>query len=212
MVSLKRTCLAMALIGAALAASTLPVVGLQTWRDWLAVGKEASDLYSHDESWIFLSRDLLGIPRRYLLDFRPEAPTREPYPLAAGLIGWGMLIGVLEATVRLAVQRRREARAASGPAAAFLLLGAWMSCYHFMYYDVLLAALPLVLLLADFKPYLQRRYVAVLLPSAESLGAGLDHYCEPRLPGELPPSAPLLRTGHRNIWLLNGVAPTLKVG
>ena len=29
---------------------------------------------------------------------------------------------------------------------AFVLLGAWLSCYHFMYYDVLLAALPIFLL------------------------------------------------------------------
>ena len=45
----------------------------------------------------------------------------------------------------------------AGPAAAFLLLGAWLSCWHFMYYDVLLAALPVCLLFTDPRRYLDFR-------------------------------------------------------
>ena len=43
--------------------------------------------------------------------------------------------------MRLAVLRRRQAAAPDGPPAAFLFLGAWMCCFHFMYYDALLGAL-----------------------------------------------------------------------
>jgi hypothetical protein len=36
-----------------------------------------------------------------------------------------------------------------GPAGCFALLGAWLACWHFMYYDSLLAALPVFLLIRD---------------------------------------------------------------
>jgi hypothetical protein len=45
--------------------------------------------------------------------------------------------------------RRRQARDLTGPVAAFVLLGAYFACYHFMYYDTMLAALPLALLFAN---------------------------------------------------------------
>jgi hypothetical protein len=64
---------------------------------------------------------------------------------------------VLAATVYVAVLRYRRPPAAEGPPAAFVLLGAWLSCYHFMYYDVLLAALPVCLLFTDPRRYLDFR-------------------------------------------------------
>src|SRR5205823_6328402 len=68
-----RMCLAMVGTGAALGLLTLPVVGVQTWFDWLQVGREAAGVYNVNENWIHLSRDLQGIPRRLLLDFNlPE--------------------------------------------------------------------------------------------------------------------------------------------
>jgi hypothetical protein len=52
--------------------------------------------------------------------------------------------------------RRNEARAATGVPAAYLLLGAFLCCYHFMYYDVLISALPVFLLYTDPWRYLRR--------------------------------------------------------
>src|SRR5205085_47637 len=61
-----RFCAAMAATGAGLALLTLPFVGVGSWKDWLAIGKEAADLYDVERNWIFLSRVLLTEPRRYL--------------------------------------------------------------------------------------------------------------------------------------------------
>lgn len=144
-----RMALAMLATGAGLAALTLPVVGLRSWLDWLHVGHEAAELYKVDSNWIPLSRDLLGIPRRW---YTYEQLTEDP--LAPTLIGWALWAAAAEITVRLAAFRWRRAMPADGPAAAFMLLGAWLTCYHFMYYDVLLAALPVWLLFTDPRPYL----------------------------------------------------------
>jgi hypothetical protein len=43
-----RACAAMLAAAAGLAVATLPLVGLQTWLDWLAVGREAAELYDVD--------------------------------------------------------------------------------------------------------------------------------------------------------------------
>jgi hypothetical protein len=152
-----RVCAAMLATGAALALLTLPFVGVETWFDWLGVGRLATAHYNQDEPWIFLSRDLVGVPRRWLLHFdqteRATDPDR-PLPRVLGLALWLSVVG---ATVAVALVRRRRPAAVAGPAAAFLLLGAWLSCYHFMYYDVLLAALPVCLLFTDPWRYLDFR-------------------------------------------------------
>src|SRR5262249_41673373 len=120
--------LAMLAVGALLGLATLPFVGLSSWFVWLAVGREAWHLYGIEENWILLSRDLLSIPRRYLTDFKAPLEERDVAWLKPTLLGWGMLVAILEVTVRLAVVR--QSRAADGPATAFLFLGAWLCCYH----------------------------------------------------------------------------------
>jgi len=146
-----RMAIAMAVTGAALSASTLPVVGVQGWKDWLAVGSEASRTYATCETWIFLSRDLIGIPRRYLLTFKDDyAASDDPRTWLASTIGLGLWITPLTVTTAAVLRRGRPiTRVTSGPQAAFPLLGAWLVCYHFMYYDVLLAYLPCCLLYAE---------------------------------------------------------------
>ncbi|MGH9676582.1 MAG: hypothetical protein ACRD36_05725, partial [Candidatus Acidiferrum sp.] len=52
-------------------------------------------------------------------------------------------------TTIIAWRRRSSVAALEGPNAAAILLAAWLSCYHFMYYDVLLTALPCSLLYAE---------------------------------------------------------------
>ncbi len=146
-----RFCLAMVLTGAALGAATLPVVGVQAWFDWLAVGKEAREVYAVNKNWITLSRDLAGIPKRLLIDFNlPEPERANP---AADLAGWVLWAAVLVTTAS-AYLWRADRRLRTGLGAGFLFLGAYLCCYRFMYYDVLLSVLPLAVLFADPRRFL----------------------------------------------------------
>jgi hypothetical protein len=152
---------AMVLSGAAIVAATLPLVGVQTWRDWLAVGRIGAFEYTRQQPWINLSRDMLSIPRRWMLHFEGGIATEEslerPLPTILGMILW---LTPPALTVLLTLTRPRQFRSVTGTGAAFVLLGAYFACYHFMYYDLLLAALPLTLLFADparFLPLLRWR-------------------------------------------------------
>jgi hypothetical protein len=203
---------AMGLTGAALSLATLPLVGVQCWLDWLVVGRAASIEYARQEPWIILSRDLEGIPRRWLLEFH-EAIATDPQPrallaTALGLGLWGLVVGL---TAAVAVGRRRRVRALTGPAAAFLLLGGYFACYHFMYYDVLLVALPLAALFAEPRRFWPLRRVRLLhgLESAELLAA-----LEPAPEGKLPVLAPasVLLLAFKPGWLFNLVPVLLLAG
>lgn len=144
-----RFCGTMVLTGAALAGATLPLVGLHSWLDWLAVGKEASDLYQVNRNWIGLSRDLFGIPRRALIDFTlPQEQRTSPAATAAGWLLWGV---VFAGTVAVGIAR--GGRRPTGLAAAFLALGAYLCCYRFMYYDALLSFFGVALLFAEWDTF-----------------------------------------------------------
>ena len=146
--------LAMIATGAAWMIVTLPVVGIHSWWDWLYVGKLATALYCVDDNWIHLSRDLHGIPRRILLDF--STPSQQRDTILAQVLAWTLWATVLLLTVviyRYCVPFRRN----TGIGAAFLLLGAWLCCYRFMYYDVLLTALAFVVLLQDIPHWFPRQ-------------------------------------------------------
>src|SRR5262245_7781572 len=136
----------MLLAATTLAALTLPFVGWQSWIDWLHIGRDATRWYNVDTNWIELSRDLLNVPRRWLTDFTIPSEQRDPDALAPTLIGWTLLLAVLETTTRLTWPRSARPAPVEGPGAAFVLLGAWLTCFHFMYYDSLLAALPVFLI------------------------------------------------------------------
>lgn len=138
---------AMMLTGGCLALVTLPFVGIQTWLDWMAVGRVAAETYNVDKNWINMSRDLLGLARRWLVDFKLPLAERNIQWMAPTFLGWGLLLFFLEVTTRLSVLRSDSVRRIDGPAPAFLILGAWFCCYHFMYYDALLTAFPVCLLL-----------------------------------------------------------------
>lgn len=133
-----RMALAMGATGLTLVALTLPLVGIQTWFDWLAVTRLATAGYENRVGWILMSRDLQGLVRRWYID-EPSAPL--PTTVAIGV--WLVVAAV---TVIVAVWRRRAVRSYQGPGAAFMLLGGWLSGFHFMYYDTLLTALPMLLL------------------------------------------------------------------
>ena len=125
--------------GIVLGLATLPWVGLQAWFDWLKIGSAASELYALDATWIPLSRDLFGLPRRLLTDFR--APIDERFNLAAHLAGWLVWMLVLELTIRVFCSGRR-----SPYREPFVLLAAWLLTYHFIYYDAAIACFPFLLL------------------------------------------------------------------
>src|SRR5262249_27415274 len=83
-----RFCLGIMACAAGLALATLPMVGWHSWLEWFRVGREASRIYGVDQNWVFLSRDLLNIPRRWLFDLpNPPAPSNE---LVASIIGWSL--------------------------------------------------------------------------------------------------------------------------
>lgn len=145
-----RAAAAMAATGAGLVLLTLPVVGLQAWFDWLHVGKLAADGYAVDRNWIFLSRDLFGIPRRMFLEFH-EGTAVADRPIA-GYVGWGLWLLVASATALVAWAGRRLPSQV-GPLPAVVILGAWLCTYRFMYYDVALAALAVVALMSDPRPF-----------------------------------------------------------
>ncbi len=142
-----RTCFAMLAVGAGLAAITLPFVGIQSWFDWLKIGKAANHIYDVDANWIPLSRDLFGLPRRLLTDTRDSVPYADRDHWYAHVAGWAIWLFVLETTVKLSQLYRRRLEVFSGPHAAFILLAAWLLCLHFMYYDALISALAVLLLL-----------------------------------------------------------------
>jgi arabinofuranan 3-O-arabinosyltransferase len=198
-----RVCMAMMTTGACLILATLPFVGWDAWLDWLQVGNLAAQLYKTDRNWIFLSRDLLSIPRRWLIDFK--APLSESADLTCTIIGCIFLVLILEPTIRLAAYRSRQSGASTGPIPAFLLLAGWFSCFHFMYYDVLLTALPISLLLLNPAEFLKPRLIA-LVPLQEGEGAeGFRPDLQPGYPiHEWPRSI-----SSRQIVVLNSVTLSL---
>jgi hypothetical protein len=208
-----RVCLTMTATGVALALATLPFLGgldgVRVWRDWWHVGGMATELYNIDGNWIFLSRDLLSIPRRWMYDFDLPNWARDPNLLLPGVVGWILLLLVLEPTVRLAVLRKAQARATTGPPAAFLFLAAWMTCFHFMYYDLLLSALPVFLLLAEPGRFLRPRLLAIRPLGEAQLGEDLAAYYRPRPVEGQPPPVPLLPANYGHVWVVNSFVLTL---
>lgn len=162
-----RVCAAMVLTGMAFGAATLPFVGLESWFEWLKVGREASELYKVNDNWIHLSRDLHGIPRRILHDFtKPESQRETPL---ANALAWGLWATVAGGTALIYLARGDRART-TGLSAGFLFLGAYLTCYRFMYYDVLLAAAAVAVLFADPRRFLRARAFA-LSPASADLAA-----------------------------------------
>lgn len=195
-----RFCAAMVLTGAVFGALTLPFVGLHSWFDWLAVGKEAADLYKVNDNWIHLSRDLHGIPRRFLHDF--TAPEKERDKPLTNALAWGLWAVVFGGTV-LIYLRRGDRTKLTGLSAGMLFLGAYLTCYRFMYYDVLLSAAPLVVLFAvPWRHFRTHTFAVSLHASTPQMPSGRE------LPapgvGEKPLGARML--GYANSFPLTALA------
>ena len=78
-----------------------------------------------------------------MLDFNLALEDRERP--AAAIIGWSLWGAVVAITIAVALPRRISDAVGFRP--AFVGLAAWLTCFHFIYYDSLLAALPVFLLL-----------------------------------------------------------------
>ncbi|HEY8506293.1 MAG TPA: glycosyltransferase family 87 protein, partial [Gemmataceae bacterium] len=172
-----RACLGMLALGAALGLATLPAVGVHAWLDWLRVSRAGAALYNVDYNWVSLSRDLFGIPRRFLLDF--ERPLWQRENLAAALAGWALWLLVLETTVRTYLLAGRKRVPDTGPLPAFLLLGAWACTYRFMYYDVLASLLAVFVLMADPRPFFRPLRLTGRVVDPDPLGEGLKDGADP---------------------------------
>ncbi len=204
-----RMAASMTVTGIVQIALTLPLVGWESWLDWLHVGRVAAHDYTVQENWIFLSRDLLGIPRRWLLTFHDSLAVPQPEKQSlATVLGWSLWTAVLTITLLIVWRQRRRMNAEAGPAAAFVLLGAFFTCYHFMYYDILLAGLPVLLLFTEPRRYFQ---VAVcgFGRSGKRLAPQLLPYYQPTLDDLKPPPMPLLPEGRRARWVLAPMPPLL---
>jgi arabinofuranan 3-O-arabinosyltransferase len=152
-----RFCASMVVTGVSLCAATIPFVGVQTWLDWLSVGKEAAALYNVNLNWIILSRDLQGIPRRMLHNFDVAESQRDT--VLANVLAWSLWGAVFVTTVAVYL-RYADHRRATGVGAGFLFLGAWLTCYRFMYYDTLVSAVGCAVLFAEPRRFLRaRRFV-----------------------------------------------------
>jgi hypothetical protein len=194
-----RFALAMVLTGAALGALTLPVVGVESWFHWLKIGSQATKVYETNQNWIDLSRDLQGIPRRVLMDFNKPDNDR-PTPLITDL-AWGLWAAVLFATV-VVYSLRADRKRPTGTGAGFLFLGAYLTCFHFMYYDALISAVALAALFADPKRFVRATPFAIDPAAAES---------QPLVPPAraLPGPAPAAPLGARTLGYVNSVPFTL---
>ena len=103
-----------------------------------------------NENWIHLSRDLHGIPRAH--PARLHASQR-----ASATVHWrtrwhGGCGASCSAARYSSYLMRGDRTRTTGLSAAFLFLGAYLTCYRFMYYDVLLAAMVMALLFAEPTP------------------------------------------------------------
>ena len=129
---------AMVATGAAYALITLPVVGVRPWLEWLEVGREASATYLTSGNWIALSRDAGGLWSRALINADEPDPARQ---WLAGLLAKLTVAGIALVTLVLGAWKTRPNQA-QGRAVGFVLLGAYLSCFRFMYYDAFVAFLP----------------------------------------------------------------------
>lgn len=162
-----RFCAAMVVTGLGLVAITIPFVGIQSWFDWLAVGKEAAALYNVNNNWIHLSRDVQSVPRRILHDFTlPEAQRDTLLTKTLAWTLWSLILG----TTAIVYLRFGDRKRTTGVGIAFLFFGSHLTCYRFMYYDVLLAAMGCAVLFAEPSRFLRTRVFGLtLVPQANPL-------------------------------------------
>ncbi len=150
---------------AALVALTLPVCGIDAWLDWLAVVRQTELYYQTLPRWTALSRDLPGLLRR----INPHGETE--------LAGWGIVFGTILVTAGTWwTARRSRGVELHGPRTVALLAGVVLACPRFMFYDMTLAVVPVLVGLAGWRE-MDRRSKWLFAAIAASLwcGAGIGY-------------------------------------
>jgi hypothetical protein len=165
-----RMVLGVGVCGCSLCLVTLPLVGVEGWKEWLHIGGEAADLYNRDENWINLSRDVSGLPKRLYVDFTAPKGERTPpwvnltcnlllgtvgvVTAAVGVFGGGTarrlwrVAGMFDYRALPVYLSRGYGLRFTGLRAGFILLGCYLCCYRFMYYDAVMASVGFAALLA----------------------------------------------------------------
>lgn len=245
----RRMAVSMALAGILQIALTLPIVGWHSWLNWFRVGQEGALEYKRQENWIFLSRDLLGIPRRWLLTYedglakdlvwrksappatngddlvwKPDASSEADKDVAKktwdhpllSLLGWGPWLLILSLTLLVIWHCRRRRKELTGLFPAFVLSSSVLTCYHFMYYDFIVVALPMLLLFTDPQRYLRVHFCgrprwrskSALFPGGRpAFFAELRRYYQPVWTNLSAPPIPLLPDGRRPRWVRAPIPP-----
>ncbi len=199
---------AVAMVGTSLLLilATIPFVGIHSWMHWLAIGQEASRIYNLDTNWISLSRDVLGMPRRFMIDFTKDRDQRES--LAALVACWMFWALVVEITIRVCFLKVRRRPPLTGPFPAMIILAAWLCTYHFMYYDALISAFGAFVLLADPRPFLRPRAPNGKL--VDPFATGMQSVDPALRDGSVRPD-PSRSAGstERRLWLVNSFVLTI---
>lgn len=144
---------------------------LEPWWRWREVGAHAAWMYTYDRNWVWMSRDLTGLPRRAMWDWenlriqlryvlgidewssdvmQNVHNGEELKHLCLGLpIAAGAFTVLVSAGAAWWIWRRGRSPTAAVelPRDAFVLFGALFTTYHFMHYDLAVFALPTVLLI-----------------------------------------------------------------
>ncbi len=145
-----------------------------------------------------------------LLTFEHSLASKPEEQLLPTVLGWTLWAAVLLTTLLVIARRGKRMKALTGPAAAFVLLGAYFSCYHFMYYDVLLAGLPVLLLFTEPRCYLRAEFWPWARGDVRPRPEMLPYY-QPGLEDWAPPPMPLLPGGRRARWVCASMPPLLLV-
>lgn len=207
--------LGMAVSGLLFVAATLPYTGFDSWFRWLQVGRHAEQLYQTDRNWIWMSRDLVGLPRRKMWDaesmlsvlrynigvwkpggtwyiesedgeqfFHPKVwlffgddfdwikhqnvylTTNEAgqrfSPWHVTVIGYVLLGGVAAITLLVSWRCNIRSDELDGAGAVFVLTGSLLCVFHFMHYDLLSFALPVLIALSCWSHWPMLRRVLFL--------------------------------------------------
>ena len=103
-----------------------------------------------------MSRDLIGIPRRWMLDYNKDwviGSRYGPWPDVLGVLLW---VSVPLTTALVAWQKRREPAPLDGPGAAFVLLGAYLQLLSLHVLRRAVDVLPMTLLFVRPRWVLER--------------------------------------------------------
>jgi hypothetical protein len=136
----------MAVSSLALSILSLPICGIHAWFDWLRVARQTEVYYQSLPRWTALSRDVPGLLRRIDQGAYVE------------LAGWLIVVSVIAITAwtwrtRAAHHDRAPDAGQSSIQLAALVAGIMLACPRFMFYDMTLASVPVLLAFSQWRTF-----------------------------------------------------------